>query len=138
MKNEQIEYHERLSQITGENIVDASKYKTIQQYALHHIQTKKETQTFAIINLNSVIQKYFEWQKELPMVTPYYAVKCNPDPQIIKVLSSVGCQFDCATQGEMERVLQNTNNKKKPPSIVYSNPVKKKRWFNTHWTTTSI
>lgn len=124
--NEKIEYHEKLSKLTGENIVDASKYKTIEQYALHIIEKKKETEKFILINLNSVIQKYFEWQRELPMVKPHYAVKCNPDPKIIKVLSCLGCHFDCATQGEIELVLQNTSQEKgKPPPIVYSNPVKK-------------
>lgn len=41
------------------------------------------------------------------MVTPHYAVKCNPDPAILRLIASLGGNFDCATKGEIDLVLNN-------------------------------
>ena len=51
----------------------------------------------------------------------YTAVKANDHPAIIKILASLGCGFDCASRGEVERVLAHSVN---PASIVYANPHK--------------
>ena len=37
-------------------------------------------------------------------VQSFYAVKCNPDPEIIKVLALKGASFDCASKAEIEAV----------------------------------
>ena len=37
-------------------------------------------------------------------VESFYAVKCNPDPEIIKVLALKGASFDCASKPEIEAV----------------------------------
>ena len=37
-------------------------------------------------------------------VQSFYAVKCNPDPEIIKVLALKGASFDCASKSEIEAV----------------------------------
>ena len=49
------------------------------------------------------------------------AVKANGHPAIIKVLASLGCGFDCASRGEVEKVLSLSVN---PASIVYASPHK--------------
>ena len=49
------------------------------------------------------------------------AVKANGHPAIIKVLASLGCGFDCASRGEVEKVLSLSVN---PASIVYANTQK--------------
>lgn len=41
----------------------------------------------------------------LPIVTPYYAVKANPHPEILKVFSQMGLGFDVASQNEIETIL---------------------------------
>ena len=43
---------------------------------------------------------------------PFYAVKCNPDPEIIKSLALLGAGFDCASKPEIETVLQVGNDLK--------------------------
>jgi len=55
--------------------------------------------------LTCVIEQYDQWNTLLPDVEPFYAVKSNPDPVIVKLLSALGCGFDCATQSEMDLVL---------------------------------
>lgn len=49
------------------------------------------------------------------------AVKCNPDPQVIRLLSELGTGFDCASKAEIEQVL----NMDVPPNrIIYAQPCK--------------
>ena len=41
----------------------------------------------------------------MPRITPFYAVKCNPDPGIMRTLAALGAGFDCASAREMVDVL---------------------------------
>ena len=59
------------------------------------------------------------------MVKPYYAVKCNPDPCVLRLVSALGGNFDCATKGEIDLVLNGLDDFcVKPDQIVYANPQK--------------
>ena len=53
------------------------------------------------------------------MVEPFYAVKCNPDPVIVKLLAALGCGFDCATKGEIDLVLNGLGLREKFVIKVY-------------------
>lgn len=64
-----------------------------------------EDGAFLVTDLTCVVEQFDQWQHELPMVEPFYAVKCNPDPVVVRLLSALGCGFDCATQGEIDLVL---------------------------------
>jgi ornithine decarboxylase len=44
------------------------------------------------------------WTTSLPRVTPYYAVKCNPDKAMLALLAALGTGFDCASPAEIELV----------------------------------
>lgn len=83
---------------------------------------------FYLVDLDKVKEKYDNWVKELPMVIPYYAVKCNPDHLIIKTLGELGCGFDCASKNEIERVLTINKNINKE-KIIYANPIKAKSYI---------
>lgn len=41
----------------------------------------------------------------MPRVRPFYAVKCNPDPVMLRTLAALGCGFDCASAAEVNVVL---------------------------------
>ena len=62
------------------------------------------------------------WRKELPKVTPFYAVKCNPELQLLKLLSESGVFFDCASKRELKEVHAIAPSSE----IVYANPCKSK------------
>jgi len=66
------------------------------------------------------------WMKELPSISPYYAVKCNPDPQFLNYLFDRGINFDCASEREILQIKQLSRG---PVSnrIVYANPCKSVR-----------
>jgi ornithine decarboxylase len=62
-----------------------------------------------------------KWNQELPNVRPYYAVKCNPEPNLIQWLAP-HTSFDCASSREIEIVCEYA-----PRSdIIFANPCKKK------------
>lgn len=72
-----------------------------------------------------------EFKKYLPRVQPYYAVKANPDPAIVKTLYEAGASFDVASMPEFEIVHKNIQHM--PPKqrqdwiwdrIIYANPIK--------------
>ncbi|XP_072020198.1 ornithine decarboxylase-like [Amphiura filiformis] len=61
---------------------------------------------FMVVDIGDVLKKHKEWLSELPRITPFYAVKCMPYDPLLSVLASLGCGFDCASLGEINRVLR--------------------------------
>lgn len=77
---------------------------------------------FYAVNLSKIINQLIKWKELLHIVKPYYAVKCNPNPVIIKLLSTfkdVG--FDCASKHEIATVLSQGI---APENIIFANPCK--------------
>lgn len=65
------------------------------------------------------------WNKELPSIRPYYAVKCNPERVLLQTLSSLGAGFDCASGRELMEVADIPSLKEDFRSrVVYANPCK--------------
>lgn len=76
---------------------------------------------FYIINLTEIIDRHKKWMTELPLVKPFYAVKCNPNTAIIRLLATLGCGFDCASKDEISTVLRSGV---EPANIIFANPCK--------------
>lgn len=51
----------------------------------------------------------------------YAAVKCNPDPRVIKLLAALGTGFDCASKAEIDMALKADID---PSRIIYAQPCK--------------
>ncbi|KAJ8463169.1 hypothetical protein ONZ51_g10430 [Trametes cubensis] len=76
---------------------------------------------FFVADLSSVYRQHERWKKLLPEIEPYYAVKCNPDPYVLRLLAALGTGFDCASNGEINQVLELGVN---PERIIFANPCK--------------
>lgn len=76
---------------------------------------------FYVVSLRTLATKILQWREHCPRVTPFYAVKCNPDPVMLRVLAAAGVNFDCASQAEMEAVLSFGV---AADRILYANPCK--------------
>ena len=63
------------------------------------------------------------WRTHLPNVSPFYAVKCNPEKELLRTLSSAGIHFDCASKRELTEVRSVTLDSQ----IIYANPCKSVR-----------
>lgn len=89
------------------------------------IDNLDRTDAFHVVDLTSIIKQFSKWTTLLPTVKPFYAVKCNPDPQVLRLLSALGANFDCATQGEIDLVLNQLGDFcVAPEQIVYAQPQK--------------
>ena len=78
-------------------------------------------QPFFIVNLTEVINKINLWRTVLPNIQAYYAIKCNPDEVIIKLMNSMGMSYDCASKNEIAKVISAGV---PPERIIYANPCK--------------
>ena len=59
-----------------------------------------------VINRSELAKNLNRFRTLLPRVKPFYAVKANSYPEILKVLARKGAFFDVASQGEMETLLK--------------------------------
>jgi ornithine decarboxylase len=76
---------------------------------------------FYVVDLSVVMGKLCAWKKALPRVKPLYAIKCNPDQKMCRMLAGAGVGFDCASQAEIEFAL---NLGTHPDHLIYANPCK--------------
>jgi len=82
---------------------------------------KKHRTPFMMIR-RSVLEKQFQrLRKCLPEVTPYYAIKANPNPKIIKTFVKLGAGFDVASGWEMKHVLSLGAS---PDRVIFANTIK--------------
>jgi len=80
-----------------------------------------KSDAFYVGDMGDVVKKHQTWTTQLPRVEPFYAVKCNDDPTVLAVLAQLGTGFDCASKGELQKVLE----LQVPTSrIIYANPCK--------------
>lgn len=87
------------------------------------LDRKSEDQydAFFIGDMSDVVRKHKLWTTQLPRVEPFYAVKCNDDTTVLAILAQLGTGFDCASKGEIQKVLE----LQVPQSrIIYANPCK--------------
>jgi len=76
---------------------------------------------FYVLDLEPVVSRFLAWKASLPCVEPHYAVKCNPNPVLLKTLSALGAGFDCASSDEMDRVMSMGVSADR---IIFANPCK--------------
>lgn len=81
---------------------------------------------FFVADLSDIVNKFRIWKCLLPRVQPFYAVKCNDDPCVLGLLAQLGTGFDCASKGEIQRIL---DMKVSPNRIIYANPCKQKSYI---------
>jgi ornithine decarboxylase len=70
------------------------------------------------------MQQYGMWYRHLPNVHPFYAVKCNPDPVLLKWLARRGVNFDCASARELYMVKEHIGGHGFMNRVLLANPCK--------------
>ena len=81
---------------------------------------------FFVADLGDVYRQHLRWKKHLGRIIPHFAVKCNPDPMVIRLLAALGTGFDCASKSEIELVLGAGVD---PSRIIYAQPCKTKSYL---------
>jgi ornithine decarboxylase len=74
------------------------------------------------LDIAVVAARYAELRSALPDVALHYAVKANPDRDVLQVLAGLGCRFDVASPGEVAAVLAAGAD---PAQVAYGNTVKR-------------
>jgi ornithine decarboxylase len=59
---------------------------------------------FYVVSQQAVNKQLNLWYKYLPFIQPYYAVKSNPDRNMLKWLLEADCNFDCASPREIKEI----------------------------------
>eukprot|EP00871_Galdieria_phlegrea_P003930 jgi/Galph1/4538/GphlegSOOS_G3130.1 len=111
---------EKLLKKVASNVYRVPSGISIEKVAGSFINGGEES-AFYVVDIGAVERRYVEFVQELPRVQPYFAVKCNPDPILIRVLSELGCSFDCASKAEIKLVRSSGVSGDR---IVYANPCK--------------
>ncbi|KAL2159620.1 hypothetical protein VTH06DRAFT_2189 [Thermothelomyces fergusii] len=87
----------------------------------HEVCEPGEEDSFYVVDLGEVYRQHLRWKLNLPRIKPFYAVKCNPDPKLLELLSALGSGFDCASKSEVDQVLGLGVD---PSRIIYAQPCK--------------
>lgn len=82
---------------------------------------KKHKSPFMMIRRCVLEKQYLRFRKCLPEVTPYFAIKSNPHPLIVKTFIRLGASFDVASAWEMMNVLRLGAT---PDRIIFANTIK--------------
>jgi len=85
-----------------------------------------EAEPFFAVDLDDVCNKHIRWITSMPRVTPHYAIKCNDDTNVIKLLAYLGAGFDCASKGEIKKVMDLGVSADR---IIYANPCKQSSYI---------
>ncbi|MCJ1406697.1 Ornithine decarboxylase [Ptychographa xylographoides] len=85
-----------------------------------------EEDAFFVADMGVVYRQHLRWKMNLKRVKPHYAVKCNPNPEVIRLLAALGTGFDCASKAEIELILKAGVD---PSRIIYAQPCKTKSYI---------
>jgi ornithine decarboxylase len=96
----------------------------IQEFLRDRRQKGIEDGPCLVLDLDVVRDNYTAFNKALPDTRIFYAVKANPDAQVLSLLASLGSCFDTASVVEIEQVLAACAT---PDRISFGNTIKKER-----------
>jgi ornithine decarboxylase len=82
---------------------------------------KKHGTPLFIVSRTLLLEQVARFRKLLPRVEPFYAVKANPNPHVLRVLAKAGLGFDVASAAEIEWALAAGAT---PDKLVYANTMK--------------
>jgi len=104
----------------SQSVVMSALKRRILQADMEFCESDGEN-SFLVGDLGEVYRQFLRWKRELPRITPFYAVKCNPDPMVLKLFASLGAGIDCASKTEIQVTLRAGISADR---IVYANPCK--------------
>ncbi|KAI9930976.1 Ornithine decarboxylase [Aspergillus wentii] len=81
---------------------------------------------FYVADMGEVYRQHLRWKLNLGRVKPFFAVKCNPDPEVIRLMAQLGNGFDCASKTEIDLALGSGVD---PSRIIYAQPCKTKSYL---------
>ena len=86
------------------------------------LKNRKEEGPCLVVDIDVVRENYAAFARSLPDTRVFYAVKANPAPEILGLLTDLGSSFDVASVSETQTVLAAGAT---PDRISYGNTIKK-------------
>jgi ornithine decarboxylase len=90
--------------------------------ASNKISDLSQEDAFLVMDLDVVKHQLDRWRTNLPRADPWFAVKCCPDPGVMRTLALGGCGFDVASRAELEAALSMPG--ANAERLIYANPCK--------------
>lgn len=109
-----------------QTFVEMPSIEELVQDKINELDAQGSDDAFFVGDLGDVVGKFVKWKQLLPRVEPFYAVKCNQDEQVVKLLADLGTGFDCASKAEIAQVMKLGVS---PSRIIYANPCKQKSFL---------
>ncbi|MBN9139089.1 MAG: ornithine decarboxylase, partial [Phyllobacterium sp.] len=94
------------------------------QRILDFINTRRPNGPCMVLDLEVVRENFHNFEMALPDSKIFYAVKANPAPEILRLLASLGSNFDTASVAEVEMALDAGASADR---ISFGNTIKKER-----------
>ncbi|GFR47866.1 hypothetical protein Agub_g9675, partial [Astrephomene gubernaculifera] len=95
----------------------------VTEVAVRHIRRHDvDSDSIYVVDLASPFRLFKAWRAALPRVHPFYAVKCYPEPAILRLLVALGAGFDCASRGELDMMLRMGVPRER---IIFAHPCKR-------------
>ena len=69
------------------------------------LATRRPDGPCLVVDLDVVRDNFHAFRHAMPDSAIYYAVKANPAPEVLRLLASLGSNFDCASVAEIEMAL---------------------------------
>ncbi|MGR6433123.1 ornithine/lysine decarboxylase [Rhizobium sp. PAMB 3182] len=91
---------------------------------LDFIKNRRPEGPCLVVDLDVVRGNFETFRQAMPDSAIYYAVKANPAPEILRLLASLGSNFDCASVAEIEMALDAGATAER---VSYGNTIKKER-----------
>ena len=91
--------------------------------ALHPraLRTINQPTPYLVCDLATVRDRYRRFTQHLPGVRPFFAVKCNSSPEVLRTLAGLGSGFEVASMPELDMLRHQGVD---PAEVLYSNTVK--------------
>ncbi|KAK8785099.1 hypothetical protein V5799_008536 [Amblyomma americanum] len=94
---------------------------TVAKVARRIIDIQEYDDAFFVCDVRDLLSKVDLWKRELPRITPFYAIKACTDPVVLQLLKDRGVNFDCSNRREIATMLALGAT---PDRILYAQTVK--------------
>jgi ornithine decarboxylase len=104
--------------------LDMGNTKMASARIIDFLNTRRPDGPCLVVDLDVVRDNFKAFRHALPDSAIYYAVKANPAPEVLRLLASMGSNFDCASVAEIEMALDAGATASR---ISFGNTIKKER-----------
>ncbi|CAH2092232.1 unnamed protein product [Euphydryas editha] len=114
------------SKIKSTNGILILENETPEDVAKAMIKSGQQKEPFYVFDMDEAYRRIQYFKKTLPRIQIFYAMKANDNERMIKLAATLGMGFDCASPGEINKIL---NLNVSPLSIIFAVTSKSPYWM---------